>query len=729
MSTLDPRRDPAWLPLRAGLRLLRALPAAASRSSRRDPGWQPGLSVLLPDRDRPDLLASSLPALAAALARLDEPWEVWISTSAAAPPRYAALRRQFPNFHWLFSSRPLGFSGAIGRALPRLRYDHIYLLNSDMQLDSQALLAVLALRGPRVFAIASQIHHAEPGVRREETGLTALCEFARPSRLYDAWPGDDPQPREHLYAGGGASLFRRTLLCDYAAASGVYEPVYWEDVEWGLRAWGEGWRVLFCPASVAWHGHRSTVRQVFSEAEIARLFARNGLWFDLRHAAADQLGSALDRVVCASATSAAEARNAGFALATLAQRWRCRRRSLSSAWFLRDDSLQLGFGRAPRGRPRLLLVTPFALLPTSHGSARRCLELLRGLADQFDLALLSDEGAAYPPGHEAELAALCVLWLRIDGRLMESANEDWRARGARHVWPGLRAGLAEARRQFGPQQVLVAHAELLDLGRERAVGEHWSLDLHDVPALSEDAEQCWFEDGLAYYDRVIACSADDLADLPAAPRHDGRAVLIENGATLRPGLPPSPVSPPRLLFVGGLRYPPNRVGLQAFLDHAWPRLRGAIPGLRLALAGISAAEAAEYLKGLDAAIEPLGVVSDLGPLYSAATLCLNPLVATRGSALKVIEALAAGRICVSTREGARGLADAGFAGLRCTPNVEAMVEEILALLADPVRRHRLEQFDAERLATVAWSARARALVAALAAPHRDRARQLVALPG
>lgn len=708
MSPPDPRRDPAWWPLRLGLRLLRALGDAAPRPPRPDRGWQPGLSVVLPDRDRPDLLESTLPALQAALAHIDEPSEVWISTSAAATTRYAALRQRYPAFHWLHSAEPLGFSAAIARALPRLRHDHVYLLNSDMRLHPHALREVLAQRGARVFAVASQIHHEDATARREETGLTALTCFAGPSQLYDAWPGEDPTPREHLYAGGGASLFRSALLRRLAAASAVYEPVYWEDVEWGLRAWREGWQVLFCPTSLAWHGHRSTVRKVFDAAEIDRLFARNGRWFDLRHADSDVLGSALDRVVCADPRSRAEARGLGFAAGTLAMRWRRRRETTPEAWFLRRDTLQLGYGRGRSGKPRLLLVSPFALLPTSHGSARRSIELLRGLATRFDLALLGDEGALYPPGHEPVLAELCVMWLRVQGRAPEGASEGWTQRAARHAWPGLRAGLAEARRQFAADVVMVAHAELMDLASERQPGERWLIDLHDVPAL-DASDQAWFRTGLTAFDAAIATSADDHAALLPLIADADRAWRIDNGATLRPQLPPSPSSPPSLLFVGGLRYPPNRDGLLAFLERAWPRLRRALPDLRLRLAGVSRADL-QTLGIVDATgIEALGTIDDLGPQYATASLCLNPLQGIRGSALKAIEALAAGRICVSTREGARGLLDAGFPGLRVVEEVAEMADEILSLLADSRRRHALERFDAVRLGDWSWPARAAAL--------------------
>jgi glycosyltransferase involved in cell wall biosynthesis len=87
---------------------------------------------------------------------------------------------------------------------------------------------------------------------------------------------------------------------------------------------------------------------------------------------------------------------------------------------------------------------------------------------------------------------------------------------------------------------------------------------------------------------------------------------------------------------------------------------------------------------------------------SASALTLNPLTGIRGSSIKVIESLAAGRACVSTRHGGRGFIDAGFAGLVITSGVAEMADEVIDLLQDEERRHRIEVPDKTRLAEFQW---------------------------
>jgi hypothetical protein len=84
-------------------------------------------------------------------------------------------------------------------------------------------------------------------------------------------------------------------------------------------------------------------------------------------------------------------------------------------------------------------------------------------------------------------------------------------------------------------------------------------------------------------------------------------------------------------------------------------------------------------------------------------ITINPLTGVRGSCLKVIESVAAGRVCVSTQEGARGFSDSGFTSLICEERVEDFVIPIQQLLLDDEYRRRLEQPDPNLLESLSWN--------------------------
>lgn len=246
---------------------------------------EPGVSVLVPARDTPDLLLPTLRAVAVAAEHAGEPCEiVVVATGVPEPesPAYASLSREFPHAKWIFRRDALSYGPAVELGLAHTGYPWVYLLNSDMTLHPRALAETLALRGPDIFAVGSRI--AMEDGSNTETNWTDLhyCD-GDAAELLERDPGEVLSPKGCLYVGGGSGLFRRSLLRRFIRRTRAYAPFYWEDVEWGALAWRYGYQCIFCPASRAMHGHRRTVARYYSEREVAKVFERNRLRFHLRN--------------------------------------------------------------------------------------------------------------------------------------------------------------------------------------------------------------------------------------------------------------------------------------------------------------------------------------------------------------------------------------------------------------------------------------------------------------
>ncbi|HEX3124074.1 MAG TPA: glycosyltransferase, partial [Rhodanobacteraceae bacterium] len=659
-----------------------------------------------------------------ALDAIDEPAEVIVIVNGAARGDYAALCAKYPKADWQFHERALGFNGAIATGLARANHDWTYLLNSDMRLEPDALREVLAQRRPWVFAIASQIFFADPNRRREETGWSDFHPNPQTPEVYERDPGAGARMlRGSLYPGGGSSLCRTATLRRYVRASTDYRPFYWEDADWGVQAWADGWEVLFCPTSRAWHQHRGTIRRYYETVEVDRVIARNALLFDLRHAWSGRRAGALLRAV-AEADVRSRAELSGFGTAwrvfcARLQTLRARQRGLRfetvtlDRWY--DPAPEPSSLTAPR-RPRVLLVSPFALFPPAHGGARRVAELTARLRDRVDFLLLSDEGSLYGPEAEPWIDGLRAARF-VEGRGdQRGVVLPMAQRLDRHVWPGLCKEFERMIERYDPDIVQVEFMELAALAAARTGRARWLLALHDVylsgnppsspqpPALgphqdaSSDAAQ---RTAMERFDALTVCSAEDAKLLPAS----APVTMIGNGATdRRKAYRPSPESP-RLLFMGPFRYAQNRDGILEFLGTAWPGLHSRFPDLRLTILGgvESAAVAAAEPSLRQPGIELVTAFVDPTAYLDQCTLTINPQRDIRGSSIKLIESLLAGRVCVSTAEGARGFADSGLAGLLLAPEIAAMEAPIGALLADHGDRRRRERNDDALLDTFTWN--------------------------
>jgi glycosyltransferase involved in cell wall biosynthesis len=181
--------------------------------------------------------------------------------------------------------------------------------------------------------------------------------------------------------------------------------------------------------------------------------------------------------------------------------------------------------------------------------------------------------------------------------------------------------------------------------------------------------------------------------------------VVPNGAAIGRGRYTPSAGLSDLLLLGPFRYQPNWEGIQEFLRGAYPALLARFPGIRIHILG--GVDARSRASGCDAFRQP-GVyvydhVDDVDPWLQACALTINPIRNNRGSCLKVIQSLAAGRMCISTREGARGFLNSGLRSLIVVETVSEFTEAITALLNDEETRLKLEEPEPNKLERYSWA--------------------------
>jgi glycosyltransferase involved in cell wall biosynthesis len=199
-------------------------------------------------------------------------------------------------------------------------------------------------------------------------------------------------------------------------------------------------------------------------------------------------------------------------------------------------------------------------------------------------------------------------------------------------------------------------------------------------------------------DRVVTMSDKDRQLIK------GEATTIANGVDLdrfRPsrGEP----EPRRLLFIGSFAHKPNVLALEFFLRDVFPMLPGAT------LHVIAGQRHERFWDLKQDGVELEGFVSDVRPAYERAAIVIAPLVASAGTNIKIMEAMAMGKAIVSTEAGIHGLTELerGRDAI-VTDEADRMAEEILRLFDSAEDRRVLEQHvraTAERV--YGWDAIAR----------------------
>ena len=678
----------------------------------------PGISVVIPSRNGRELLARLLPGLQA-----QHPDEIIVVDNGSDDGTAEWLAAQGVRVER--SAEPLSFARAVNRGVAAARFSHVLMLNNDMVVEPGFLAALRAPFDavPNLFCSTAQIFFPA-GVRRQETGKAVMP----PTPAPDSFPVTCLEPiagEDHtyvMYGSGGCSLFDTRKLRQLGGLLETYEPAYVEDLDLGFRGWQRGWPTVFAAGARVEHRHRSTTSRYYSEELLARVLEVNLLKFIAGTVTSPDAfrklwSHTLNRLNLRAATQKGDpaAMDAITAAAESGLAWTRPAPSLCAdeALILAAGSGEIAVfpGRRPRRSavPAVLVASPYLPFPLSHGGAVRIYNLLRRAAPDFDLILVcfAEELASPPP----EVLELCVelVQVRRSGRHDRSLTDRPDTVEEFDTAP-FRAAIQQTMRKWRPslaqleytqmavyapdcrpaKTILVEHDVTFDLYAQLLrQGEDWETRQQYERWLRFE-KQAWND-----VDAIAVMSAKDHATV-ALPR----AVTLPNGVDLERFTPSHDTPEPgRILFIGAFSHLPNILAIEFFLRDAWPRIIGAEPQARLhIIAGKNHRYFLERARDrtqpnlAQPGIEIEDFVSDPRIAYRRAEVVIAPLLASAGTNIKIMEAMAMGRAIVSTPGGVNGLAELkDGVDVIVRESGEEMAGAILELIRNRARREEIEK--------------------------------------
>jgi GT2 family glycosyltransferase/glycosyltransferase involved in cell wall biosynthesis len=699
-------------------RFARTVPLAVASAPQRD-----GISVVIPSRSGKDLLARVLPEV---MRQLVETGGEAIVVDNGSDDRTAVyLKEHWPKVSIEHSEVPLSFARAVNLGIRQAQCAHVCLLNNDMEIDPGFFRALLDAfeRTPGLFCATAQIFFPE-GVRREETGKAVMPPrspkeaTAFPVRCEVPIPGEDLT--YVLYGSGGCSLYDTPKLRALGGLDEFYEPAYVEDLDLGVRGWQQAWPSVFVAGARVLHRHRATTSRYYSAEELERVLERNYLRFLTRTVTEPATflllwRNAVERLSALGAdqppyqAAMPALREAGSALSWLTKR-PAAVVSDAEIFALGSGAVSVCPGHSPRGKPVVIVASPFVPYPLAHGGAVRMYNLMRRASADFDqvlVAFVESEQAA--PPELREICAEVVLVRRSGSHALPSTPrpdivEEFDS-------PAFRAALRQSVRKWKPalvqlelthmaqyaadcgpaRTILVEHDITLDLYQQLLEqGEDWELR-RQFRRWSQFETAAWTR-----VDRVVTMSEKDRKTAQSA-----RAVCLPNGVDLQRFHPSSiEPEPRRILFIGSFAHLPNVLAVDFFLREAWPALEAAGAALHI-IAGRQHQYYLDYYRDKvrvelqRPGIEVEDFVADVRAAYDRAEVVIAPLVASAGTNIKIMEAMAMGKAVVSTPAGINGL-DLDDAVMVAKTGAE-MAAAIRALIDDPPSRRALEKRAREKV--------------------------------
>lgn len=675
------------------------------------PALQPGITVVIPSRQGYDLLKTLLPQIQPGIVS-----KVTVVDNGS-DDKTASLASGFVQV--LTSDHPLSFAAAVNMGIRASRTTHTCLLNNDMVLEPGFFEELYKAFGrtPDLFCATAQIFMPE-GKRREETGKanykpTGLRDF--PLRCDTPIEGENDTPV--FYGSGGCSLYDTAKLLAIGCFKEAFRPAYVEDLDTGWRGWQQGWPTVFVSGAKVIHHHRSTTARFLAASSIELAIEQNLLrWIQSSVATPGVFQDLWQRAVNRINLLAAMPEPAPIAMYAL------RFAAFEKPCFKWDrpaqpkinehEILALGSGdlacfpgSASPDKPRLLIATCYMPFPLSHGGAVRMYNLMREAAKDYSLVLLSFVEEFMTPA--PELSALCVEILQVkrEGSHYRRSTptpkvvDDFSS-------PTFEAAIRWAQRKWHPEiaqleftqmaqyakachpakTILVEHDITLDL-YSQLLRDKDDFDLRlELEKWNNFERQAWRD-----VDANVVMSTKDSATVTGAKC----VAVLENGVDLDRFLPSStPPEPRRLLFIGSLAHLPNLIALSWFLNEVWPQLKDTKLHI---IAGRNLQYYVDFYKERvtinlnQPNIELEAFVSDVRPAYEKAEVVIAPLLASAGTSIKIMEAMACGKAIVSTPGGVNGLDLEPGKDFLLAPTPAEFAKAIEELQSNAALRNQLEQ--------------------------------------
>jgi GT2 family glycosyltransferase len=226
----------------------------------------PSCAILIPNWNGIRHLEHLLPSLSAAAACYEGPVSVVVVDNRSSENDVTWIRERFPDVEVLVAERN-DFLFSLNPVAESRTEDVLIVLNNDMRVEAD-FIAPLArhFADSRIFAVMARIMDWDG---RERTNGQRVM-WTRHCWFYKAWRMEEPGPCHSVEACGGASAYRRDRFVALGGFDPLFRPGYYEDLDLSYRAWMQGWRVVYEPASVVYHRVGASFNTHFGAGERER---------------------------------------------------------------------------------------------------------------------------------------------------------------------------------------------------------------------------------------------------------------------------------------------------------------------------------------------------------------------------------------------------------------------------------------------------------------------------
>lgn len=216
--------------------------------------------------------------------------EIWVVDNASADGTADVVRERFSDVRLEASQRNLGFAAGNNLALRSMGFGQsrpvatlpraVFLLNPDTLVQPGAISALFdaLFAAPDVGLVGAQLAYGDGSFQHSAFGFpgvwqTVIDLLPVPGRLYASrlngryppacYAGAQPFEVDHVL---GATMMLRREVIEQVGMFDEHFFMYCEEIDWAMRIWQAGWRILCVPQARITHLEGQSTAQVRPES-------------------------------------------------------------------------------------------------------------------------------------------------------------------------------------------------------------------------------------------------------------------------------------------------------------------------------------------------------------------------------------------------------------------------------------------------------------------------------
>ncbi len=235
------------------------------------------LSIIIPNWNGASQLVKNIPFLFEAIKKFKGEAELIIADDASGDDSVAVIEKLLEDcpcpHRLIINKKNLGFAGNVNNAVKFSKFDFLFLLNTDVQINPGCFQNLLVdFENPRVFGVGANADWVL-SVADFKNGFLDITRFNEISHHCQ-------KAQEAFWISGGSSVFRRKMWFELGGLDNLFSPFYFEETDLCYRAWKRGYQILWEPKASVIHRHQEgVIRKYFDEKYIDFIVQRNRLFF------------------------------------------------------------------------------------------------------------------------------------------------------------------------------------------------------------------------------------------------------------------------------------------------------------------------------------------------------------------------------------------------------------------------------------------------------------------